>query len=56
MLESVRKDLGSIDILVNNAGIQHVDPVEDFPPEQWEKIISINLSAVFYTTHGVLGP
>ena len=42
--------LGSPSILVNNAGVQHVAPVEDLPPEQWDRIIAVNLSAVFHTT------
>ena len=41
---------GACDILVNNAGIQHVSPIEDFPPEQWDRILAINLSAAFHTT------
>lgn len=41
---------GGVDILVNNAGIQHVSPVEAFPPERWDAVIAINLSAVFHTT------
>ena len=40
---------GSADILVNNAGIQHVAPIDDFPPEKWDAIIAINLSAAFHT-------
>ncbi|HWW65385.1 MAG TPA: 3-hydroxybutyrate dehydrogenase [Sphingomonadaceae bacterium] len=40
--------LGGPDILINNAGIQHVAPVEDFPPEKWDQIIAINLSAAFH--------
>ena len=43
-------ELGGPDILVNNAGIQHVSPVEDFPPEKWDAIIAINLSSAFHTT------
>jgi 3-hydroxybutyrate dehydrogenase len=42
--------LGAPEILVNNAGIQHVSPVETFPPEKWDAILAINLSAVFHTT------
>jgi 3-hydroxybutyrate dehydrogenase len=42
--------IGPVDILVNNAGMQHVAPVEDFPPEKWDAIIALNLSAVFHTT------
>src|SRR5690606_15751927 len=41
--------LGSADILVNNAGIQHVAPIEEFPPEQWDRIIAINLTSAFHT-------
>ena len=41
---------GACDILVNNAGIQHVAPVENFPPEMWDRIIAINLSSAFHTT------
>ena len=43
-------EIGSPDILVNNAGIQFVSPVADFPPEKWDSIIAINLTAVFHTT------
>jgi 3-hydroxybutyrate dehydrogenase len=41
---------GRVDILVNNAGIQHVSPIESFPPEKYEAIIALNLSAAWYTT------
>tara|TARA_B100001123_G_scaffold95459_1_gene110040 strand:- start:2558 stop:3346 length:789 start_codon:yes stop_codon:yes gene_type:complete len=50
LMKATRDAFGQIDILVNNAGIQHVANVEDFPPEKWEKIIALNLSAAFYTT------
>ena len=39
-----------MDILINNAGIQHVSSVEDFPVEAWDRIMAINLSAVFHTS------
>jgi len=50
MMQRCSNELGPPDILVNNAGIQHVSPVSDFPPERWDAIIAINLSAVFHTT------
>ena len=50
MVRRCADELGGPDILINNAGIQHVSPVEDFPPEKWDAIIAINLSAVFHTT------
>jgi 3-hydroxybutyrate dehydrogenase len=45
---------GACDILVNNAGIQHVAPVESFPPERWDAIIAVNLSSAFHTTAAAL--
>src|SRR3954452_19129308 len=50
MMEYAAAQFGRVDILVNNAGIQHVAPVEDFPPEKWDAIIAINLSSAFHTT------
>jgi 3-hydroxybutyrate dehydrogenase len=50
MMKRCAAELGGPDILINNAGIQHVAPVEDFPPEKWDAIIAINLSAAFHTT------
>ena len=41
--------LGRVDILVNNAGIQHVAPIESFPPDRWDAILAINLSSAFHT-------
>lgn len=48
MMEKTRAEFGGIDILVNNAGIQHVAPIEDFPPEKWNAIIAINLTGAFH--------
>ena len=48
MVAEAEAKLGTVDILVNNAGIQFVAPVETFPPEKWDAIIAINLSAAFH--------
>jgi 3-hydroxybutyrate dehydrogenase len=50
MMRRCADELGGPDILVNNAGIQHVSPVESFPPDKWDAVLAINLSAVFHTT------
>jgi 3-hydroxybutyrate dehydrogenase len=50
MMAEAADALGPIDILVNNAGTQHVAPVDQFPPEKWDLIIALNLSAAFHTT------
>lgn len=54
MISTTQSVLGSIDILVNNAGIQHVAPVEEFPPEKWDAIIAINMTSAFHTIRHAL--
>jgi len=53
MIETAAGEFGQVDILVNNAGIQHVAPLELFPPEKWDSILAINLSAAFHAARGV---
>ncbi|WFR94269.1 3-hydroxybutyrate dehydrogenase [Rhizobium tumorigenes] len=45
---------GGVDVLVNNAGIQHVAPIEEFPLDQWDRIIAINLSSAFHTMRAAI--
>ena len=49
-IEQMMSEAGPVDILVNNAGTQFVSPVDQFPPEKWDLILALNLSAVFHTT------
>jgi 3-hydroxybutyrate dehydrogenase len=48
MADQADERFGQVDILVNNAGIQHVSPIESFPPEKWDLIVAINLSSAFH--------
>jgi len=49
MIKTSETTFGSLDVLVNNAGIQHVAPIEEFPIDQWNLIIAINLVSAFHT-------
>jgi len=42
------------DVLINNAGLQHVAALEEFPPEQWQRLISVMLYGAAMLTRGVL--
>jgi 3-hydroxybutyrate dehydrogenase len=54
MIEEAAQALGPIDVLVNNAGIQFVSPIEDFPPEKWDAIIAVDLSAAFHAIRAAI--
>jgi len=57
MVEDAYREFGRIDILVNNAGIVYTPdvpggsvsiPTEDVDPENWDRVVTVNLSGVFY--------
>ncbi len=54
LIAKAQAAIGDVDILVNNAGIQHVAPIDEFPPEKWEMIIAINLVSSFHTINAAL--
>lgn len=47
MVEKTLSELKSIDILINNAGISHIGLLQDMTIEEWNNIISTNLTSVF---------
>lgn len=46
-VEAVRARFGGVDILVNNAGISAREPLADYTPEAFRKIMDLNVTAVF---------
>lgn len=53
-VEHIKSELGPIDILVNNAGIGKFGKFLELPPEDFKKIIDVNLMGVYNVTHAVL--
>jgi acetoacetyl-CoA reductase len=54
MVESVVKDFGQVDILVNNAGITMDRTLKNMTPSEWEKVLAVDLSSVFYCCNAVI--
>lgn len=50
LVDATLKKHGTVHVLINNAGFQHVAPIEDFPEEQWERMIALMLTAPFLLT------
>ena len=50
LVDQALKAHGSVHVLVNNAGFQHVSPIEEFPEDQWERMLALMLTAPFLLT------
>ena len=46
-LAKVQAELGPLDVLVNNAGIDVIKPFIESTPEEWERILAVNLTGLF---------
>ncbi len=47
LVDRAAQALGGLDILVNNAGVQRRHPAEEFPLEDWDTVLAVNLDAVW---------
>ncbi|MEV0362128.1 SDR family NAD(P)-dependent oxidoreductase [Nocardia fusca] len=45
---------GRLDILVNNAGLMLLGPVVGADPQEWERMIAVNVQGLLHTTHAAL--
>lgn len=53
-VEQIAGELGGVDILVNNAAVAAFGTILDMDPEEWERIVRINLFGSYYVTRAVL--
>jgi len=54
VIGEVIETYGQLDILVNNAGITVDKTVRKMAPEEWDRVIRVNLSGAFYLSRAVL--
>jgi 2-deoxy-D-gluconate 3-dehydrogenase len=50
ILAAARSELGGFDILINNAGIIRRHPAHEFPLEEWDAVMNVNLRSLFFLT------
>ena len=58
VVRQIVRQFGRIDILVNNAGINtlaHRVPIDQFPLEEWERIVRVDLTGLYLVSHAVAG-
>ncbi|MBJ2121938.1 glucose 1-dehydrogenase [Arthrobacter sp. MSA 4-2] len=54
--EDIVNEHGRIDILVNNAGIGLIKPLWETTPEEWDRIMNVNVKGLFFLTQAVCEP
>lgn len=52
-IDTLEMELGPVDILVNNAGMQFRAPLEDFPADRWQQLLTTNVSSAFFAGQAV---
>lgn len=53
-IDKVIEHWGQLDVMIANAGVGHFAPIDELSPEQWNDVIDINLTGVFYSTKASL--
>jgi NADP-dependent 3-hydroxy acid dehydrogenase YdfG len=53
-VETTVSELGRLDTVVNNAGVMLLGPAESAPIEEWERMVSLNLTGLLYVSHAAL--
>lgn len=52
-MQTVKETFGRIDVLANNAGVSAREPIYDYAPEAFDKVIQLNVNSVFYCAKAV---
>ena len=47
LVDTTIKNFGKLDIIVNNAGVAAMGPSTEMPVEEWNRVVSVNLTGVF---------
>ncbi len=50
-VQELRRQFGPVDTLVNNAGISRVGLLTDMPPEEWDRVLQVNVTSLYNTCH-----
>jgi 3-oxoacyl-[acyl-carrier protein] reductase len=47
-VEQAVAELGGLDVLVNNAAVAYAAPIDDFPAEQFDRLVAVNIGGMYW--------
>lgn len=53
-VERAVTELGGLDIVVNNAAIAYIAPIDEFPGEEFDRLVAINIGGLYWTTRSAI--
>ncbi|GAC1465910.1 MAG: glucose 1-dehydrogenase [Isosphaeraceae bacterium] len=45
---------GRVDVMINNAGIACIKPIADHTPEEWDRVMNVNVKAIYWSARAVV--
>ncbi|MGE2836159.1 3-oxoacyl-ACP reductase family protein [Mycobacterium sp. SMC-4] len=54
-VEQTVAEFGGLDILVNNSAVAHIAPIDEFPAEQFDRLVAINIGGVYWAVRSAVG-
>ena len=54
LLTEANEHFGPIDLLINNAGISHIGLFQDMTPDEWQRVMNVNIGSVMNLCHLVI--
>ncbi len=54
LLAQANEHFGPIDLLINNAGISHIGLFQDMTPDEWQRVMNVNIGSVMNLCHLVI--
>lgn len=53
-VEQAVAELGGLDVLVNNAAVAHIAPIDEFPAEEYDRLVAVNIGGMYWAVRSAV--